>query len=290
MLIKYPKKLKLFYGIVFLLFQKIAFAIDLQPGEIKAPIGSFYAAQISYLYVDKGDKYSHGNKTSDTSNINQNAVLLRLGHAFEISQIPAYVYAQSSMNHFDNNIQANTNSSGLGDTTLAFAMWPYANREKDEYIGFAGYVLLPTGDYDRNRAINSGSNVYQLAFQTGYQTKVTNQINWMTALDVILTGDNNQYLGNKKLEKDPLYNFQTGFQYVFNPTYSMSVNYFYTIGGENTQDSIDLGNITKIHRYQLTGQANYSFGRLTLQYGSEFANENSYIEDHRLITRYTFRF
>ena len=112
----------------------------------------------------------------------------------------------------------------------------------------------------------------------------------MTALDVILTGDNNQYLGNQKLEKDPLYNFQTGFQYVFNPTYSMSVNYFYTIGGENTQDSIDLGNITKIHRYQLTGQANYSFGRLTLQYGSEFANENSYIEDHRLITRYTFRF
>ena len=193
------------------------------------------------------------------------------------------------MNHFDNNIQANTNSSGLGDTTLAFAMWPYANREKDEYIGFAGYVLLPTGDYDRNRAINSGSNVYQLAFQTGYQTKVTNQINWMTALDVILTGDNNQYLGNKKLEKDPLYNFQTGFQYVFNPTYSVSVNYFYTIGGENTQDSIDLGNITKIHRYQLTGQATYSFGRLTLQYGSEFANENSYIEDHRLITRYTFR-
>ena len=95
---------------------------------------------------------------------------------------------------------------------------------------------------------------------------------------------------SQKLEKDPLYNFQTGFQYVFNPTYSVSVNYFYTIGGENTQDSIDLGNITKIHRYQLTGQANYSFGRLTLQYGSEFANENSYIEDHRLITRYTFRF
>ena len=290
MLIKYPKKLKLFYGIVFLLFQKIAFAIDLQPGEIKAPSGTFNSAQISYLYVEKNDKYTHGNKVLDNTQINQNAMLLRLGHAFEISQIPAYVYAQSSMNHFDNNIQANTNSSGLGDTTLAFAMWPYANREKDEYIGFAGYVLLPTGDYDRNRAINSGSNVYQLAFQTGYQTKVTNQINWMTALDVILTGDNNQYLGNKKLEKDPLYNFQTGFQYVFNPTYSMSVNYFYTIGGENTQDSIDQGNITKIHRYQLTGQANYSFGRLTLQYGSEFANENSYIEDHRLITRYTFRF
>jgi AAA+ superfamily predicted ATPase len=27
-----------------------------------------------------------------------------------------------------------------------------------------------------------------------------------------------------------------------------------------------------------------------LQYGSEFANENSYIEDHRLIARYAFKF
>lgn len=84
------------------IFFNNSFAIDLQPGEIKAPIGSFYAAQISYLYVDKGDKYTHGVKTSDSSNINQNAMLLRLGHAFEINQTPAYIYAQSSFNHMEN--------------------------------------------------------------------------------------------------------------------------------------------------------------------------------------------
>ena len=112
----------------------------------------------------------------------------------------------------------------------------------------------------------------------------------MSALDVVLAGDNNQFLGNKKLEKDPLYNFQTGLQYVFNPTYSASVGYFYTVGGESTINNIDQGNINKIHRYQLTGQGIYNFGRLMLQYGSEFANENSYIEDHRLIARYAFKF
>jgi hypothetical protein len=53
---------------------------------------------------------------------------------------------------------------------------------------------------------------------------------------------------------------------------------------------MDRGDITKTHRYQLTGQGIYNFGRLTLQYGSEFTNENSYIEDHRLIARYTFKF
>ena len=275
------------------MMSNITFAIDLQPGEIKAPAGTFNAAQMSYVYVEKGDKYTHGSKTSSTSNIKQNAFLLRLSHAFEINQIPAIVYAASTINHLENRDipnAANTNSNGIGDTTLVFALWPYVDRAKEEYLGLATYLTLPTGEYDKNSAVNIGSNVYQTAFQAGYQRKLVNNVNWMSALDVVLAGDNKQFLGNNKLEKDPLYNFQTGLQYVFNPTYSASVGYFYTVGGESTLNSIDQGNINKIHRYQLTGQGIYNFGRLMLQYGSEFANENSYIEDHRLIARYAFKF
>jgi hypothetical protein len=275
------------------MMSNISFAIDLQPGEIKAPAGTFNAAQMSYVYVEKGDKYTHGSKTSSTSNIKQNAFLLRLSHAFEINQIPAIVYAASTINHLENRDipnAANTNSNGIGDTTLVFALWPYVDRAKEEYLGLATYLTLPTGEYDKNSAVNIGSNVYQTAFQAGYQRKLIDNVNWMSALDVVLAGDNKQFLGNNKLEKDPLYNFQTGLQYVFNPTYSASVGYFYTVGGESTVNSIDQGNINKIHRYQLTGQGIYNFGRLMLQYGSEFANENSYIEDHRLIARYAFKF
>ena len=292
MLFKYLNKLKLLYVITLMMIHNIAFAIDLQPGEIKAPLGTFYAAQMSYVYVEKGDKYSHGDKTSDTTNINQNAYLLRLSHAFEVNQTPAVVYAQSSINHLNNNIQSNTNSNGIGDTTLVFALWPYVDRTKEEYLGMAAYLTIPTGDYDRNRAFNIGSNIYQTALQAGYQRKLVDNINWMAALDVTLSGDNKQYYqprGNK-LEKDPLYNFQTGLQYVINPTYSMAMTYFYGVGGETTLDGVDRGDITKTHRYQLTGIGVYNFGRLTLQYGSEFANENSYIEDHRLIARYSFKF
>jgi hypothetical protein len=293
MLINYLNKLKLLYVIALAMMSNISFAIDLQPGEIKAPAGTFNAAQMSYVYVEKGDKYTHGSKTSSTSNIKQNAFLLRLSHAFEINQIPAIVYAASSINHLENRDvpnAANTNSNGIGDTTLVFALWPYVDRAKEEYLGLATYLTLPTGEYDKNSAVNIGSNVYQTAFQAGYQRKLIDNVNWMSALDVVLAGDNKQFLGNNKLEKDPLYNFQTGLQYVFNPTYSASVGYFYTVGGESTLNSIDQGNINKIHRYQLTGQGIYNFGRLMLQYGSEFANENSYIEDHRLIARYAFKF
>ena len=293
MLINYLNKFKLLYVITLAMMSNITFAIDLQPGEIKAPVGTFNAAQMSYVYVEKGDKYTHGSKTSSTSNIKQNAFLLRLSHAFEINQIPAIVYAASTINHLENRDipnAANTNSNGIGDTTLVFALWPYVDRAKEEYLGLATYLTLPTGEYDKNSAVNIGSNVYQTAFQAGYQRKLIDNVNWMSALDVVLASDNKQFLGNNKLEKDPLYNFQTGLQYVFNPTYSASVGYFYTVGGESALNSIDQGNINKIHRYQLTGQGIYNFGRLMLQYGSEFANENSYIEDHRLIARYAFKF
>ena len=293
MLINSLNKFKLLYVITLAMMSNISFAIDLQPGEIKAPVGTFNAAQMSYVYVEKGDKYTHGSKTSSTSNIKQNAFLLRLSHAFEINQIPAIVYAASSINHLENRDipnAANTNSNGIGDTTLVFALWPYVDRAKEEYLGLATYLTLPTGEYDKNSAVNIGSNVYQTAFQAGYQRKLIDNVNWMSALDVVLASDNKQFLGNNKLEKDPLYNFQTGLQYVFNPTYSASVGYFYTVGGESTINNIDQGNINKIHRYQLTGQGIYNFGRLMLQYGSEFANENSYIEDHRLIARYAFKF
>ena len=174
----------------------ITFAIDLQPGEIKAPAGTFNAAQMSYVYVEKGDKYTHGSKTSSTSNIKQNAFLLRLSHAFEINQIPAIVYAASTINHLENRDvpQApNTNSNGIGDTTLVFALWPYVDRAKEEYLGLATYLTLPTGEYDKNSAVNIGSNVYQTAFQAGYQRKLIDNVNWMSALDVVLASDNKQF-------------------------------------------------------------------------------------------------
>jgi len=297
MLVNHLNKLKLLYVIIFIMINKTAFAIDLQPGDIKAPSGSFNAAQISYLFVEKGDKYTHGTKSSDISNIKQNAMLLRLDRALEIGRVQAYAFIQSSFNYLENkNLSTesisipDSKSNGVGDTSLAFAFWPYANREKDEYFAVAGYLLLPTGDYDRNRAINSGLNIYQGAIQTGYQRKIASNINWTFAIDSVFSSDNKQYFGSNKLARDALYNLQTGFQYIFNPTYSISLGYFYTIGGETTLNGVDNNDITKIHRYQLTGQANYSFGRLTLHYGSEISNENSYIEDHRLITRYSFKF
>ena len=49
-------------------------------------------------------------------------------------------------------------------------------------------------------------------------------------------------------------------------------------------------NLTQLHRYQLSVQSNYDFGRLLLQYGIDLKTENGFFEDKRLILRYTTTF
>jgi hypothetical protein len=59
------------------------------------------------------------------------------------------------------------------------------------------------------------------------------------------------------------------------------------VGGETTLNVVDKGDITQLQRYQLSGVAHFSFGRIILQYGGDIKTENGYFEDQRVILRYT---
>ena len=95
---------------------------------------------------------------------------------------------------------------------------------------------------------------------------------------------------HQKLEQDTLYTAQFGLRYDFNPQYSLTGTYYYTVGGETTYNGVEQGNITQLQRYQVSGIGNYAFGRITLQYSHDLKTENGYLEDKRLTVRYTLRF
>jgi hypothetical protein len=89
------------------------------------------------------------------------------------------------------------------------------------------------------------------------------------------------------LEQKALYSAQTGFLYQLNSTYSVAAAYFYTEGGETVFKGAAQNNSIKSHRYQLSGIGNYSFGRLTLQYGQDIDNNATLEDKHRIFLRYT---
>lgn len=163
-------------------------AIDLQPGDVIAPRPGINAAQVTYQYSERNDFYSHGDKQAGRPAYHSSIYALRAGHSFEVAQMPAYFYAQVPFGAVHS--QGKGGDSGMGDTTFAFAVWPYADRSAKTYFGAAFYLTLPTGSYDSNRYFNMGENRYSTAVQVGYERPLADKVAGMVAFDAVFFGDN----------------------------------------------------------------------------------------------------
>lgn len=275
-----------------------ALAIDLQPGDIVAPPPDMNFLQVSYQASRRGDFYMHDQKVSDQTQFSNNQFQFRYSRTFETASLPSVFYVQTPLGYLHPE-KASTASpfnyraeSGIGDTSMLYAIWPYSNRETKTYWAIGAYLTVPTGDYYApNGAINMGANRYASALQTGYQTALTSNIDWMVAVDAMEFGDHHEFgVNKKKLEQDPLYTLQTGLSYQINPRYSVAGTYYLTAGGETYQDGIAKDDMTELQRYQLSLISNFSIGRVILQYGSDLKTKNGFYEDSRLILRFVTRF
>ena len=268
-------------------------AIDLQPGEVRAPKPGINFLQLSYQISERGNRYQQGEKLPGSPEIDVAQFIMRLGHSFQVAEYPALAYVQVPVgyNHPGGSLSTQTGDSGFGDTTVMLAIWPYANRETQTYFGLGSYLTLPSGSYSAERSFNMGQNRYSSAFQIGFQRPIIGSLTGMVALDATLYADNDEF-GVKRatLKQDVLYTGQAGLRYDFSAQYSMAATYLYTSGGETSVYGVNRDDTIGLNRYQLSAIANFSFGRLTLQYGGDLKTENSFIENNRWIFRYTWLF
>lgn len=268
-------------------------AIDLQPGEIKAPKPGVNLFQFTYQHSERGDFYLHGDKTRGDPEINSTQYQIRLGRSFEIADHPAFLYAQTPMGyiHPEGQLSPLKGDTGVGDTTFLLAFWPYANHETQTYFALGAYFTLPTGSYDNERLFNMGANRYNGALQAGFQSPVIGQLSWMAAVDAVWFGDNDEFGVTKKtLEQKALYTAQAGLRYDFNPRFTLGATYFHTAGGETSVNDVSRDDVTRLNRYQLSVISTLPFGRISLQYGGDIRTENGFKEDSRLLLRYSMLF
>ncbi len=265
-------------------------AIDLQPGEVRAPMAGRSLVQLSTVYSQRTDYYVNSHKVSGRPEYQALQYQLRLAHAFEIDGQPAIVYGQLPITNVQPEGSSIQGDSGVGDATFAFGYWPYANRETQTYFGVAAYLITPTGGYNDRRVFNVGENRYRGALQLGAQTPIIDSLTWMAAFDTLWSGKNNDCgvtcQNAQTLEQKPLYTLQSGLSYAINPNFSLATAYFYSVGGETSWDGVNKNNLTQLQRYQVSGIANFSSGRILLQYGGDLDTRNGYLEDSRWILRY----
>lgn len=273
-----------------LIYSNQVFAIDLQPGEIRAPKPDSNLLMLSYQQSERGDRYLDGNKQMGDPEIQISQLQVRVGRSFEVAEHPAFLYVQTPIGyiHPEGSLSKQEGDSGVGDTTFLLAFWPYVNHEAKTYFATGVYLTIPTGSYDCERTFNTGQNRYNAALQAAYQAPLIGDFNWTAAFDTVWFGDNDAFgLQRKTLSQKPLHTSQVGLQYILNPRYSVGATYFYTAGGETSIDGVRRDDITQLQRYQMTAAANFSFGRITLQYGADLKTKSGFIEDSRYILRYT---
>jgi hypothetical protein len=169
-----------------------ALAIDLQPGDIVAPPPNISAVTISYVNSQNNDLFRNGVNTGADPKLESNAVFFRLTHTYTIASLPAVTYLQTGTGAIstDGSLAGFPGSKGMADSGIVTALWPYVNHATRTYLGVAGYLFLPTGEYSNTKAFNLGSNRYAQALQMGYQRPISKNVDAAVAVDSTWFGAN----------------------------------------------------------------------------------------------------
>ena len=291
-------RIKYIASSILLTYSLEAWAIDLQPNDIVAPLPGRHSVAISYLNTENGTLYKNGtvvkSKPFASPDIDGQAALMRLSTTYTIGDLPAASYIQIPYGTIKpaGSLSAYPSGTGVGDTAFMTAIWPYSDRNARRYFGIAGYVIAPTGSYNNQQLFNMGENRWKADLQMGYQQPITNNIDGMIAVDTMWFSTNNQCAAacfsatNTSLSQKPLTSTQLGPIYKIDETYTLGASYFYVAGGATTIGNAYQNNTANTQRYLLSAVAHYPIGRITLQYGRDMEIKNGFFESRRLAIRY----
>ena len=268
-------------------------AIDLNPFDAVAPPPdkNFFSAALVNSEL-KGN-YTNGNKSVETPTLSSNQLHLRLGRSYTISGMTGLSFVQLPMGELKPGGSASSQPTdyGLGDITLATALWLHANRQTRTYFGMAGYLTLPTGSYSNQQLFNIGGKRVVGDIQFAYQTALSKSFDGMIGFDTMWFGPNNQVgPNNAQFTQKPLYTAQIGPIYHLNDTFSFAATYLYAWGAETAVNGFNNNNALQTHRYLLSAVATTSKGRIMLQYGTNLDTQFGFAETRRVLLRYMMAF
>ncbi len=136
---------------------------------------------------------------------------------------------------------------GQGDTQLrinynfvgapAMEMREFVKRKKGIVEGASLQVSIPTGQYDQDKLLNIGANRWYIKPEIGVSIP-WHKWSFEFSAGVRIFSDNNDFLGDVRLEQDPLYNLQAHLIYDLTPRQWVSLNSNYFFAGETYQDSV----------------------------------------------------
>jgi hypothetical protein len=251
-------------------------ALDLGPLSGIAP-----PAGVTGLSVEASDRSLSGRLEVGAgmevdARVDRRSISWRLGKALTLADRPAYVYGELPFVDYDVSGQAVDQfgvdgGSGLGDAALAMAVWPLVDRARGRFLGVAGYLIVPSGEYQPERTLganlNPGSNRYAGIFQVGWHQRLPAGLEWSVASDVMVFGDNDAYIGDRVTlgpegvtpaepatrEVKPYASYQTSLAWRAHPAVTVAASYYLDRGGAARVDGGAWSQSVNRDRYGLWG-------------------------------------
>jgi hypothetical protein len=291
--IAYTKRASLFLLVALFFISGPNHAIDLNPFDIVAPPPDKTFVSTAIINSELEGLYTGGGKSNPAVTLSRNQIQLQLGRTYSLGGYTGITYVQLPVGMLQPGGAASSAPTdyGIGDMTVATALWPYADSQNRTYFGIGGFLTLPTGSYSNQQPYNLGNKRVAGDIQIGYQTALTKNLDGMLGFDAMWFSPNNQ-VGpvNAQLTQKPLYTSQIGPIYHINSSLSVAATYLYAWGAETTLNGMSNNNALQTHRYLLSAVATTSKGRFMLQYGTNIDTQFGFHETRRVILRYAVMF
>lgn len=183
--------------------------------------------------------------------LNADLYLFRYARSFDVDGRNSAIqliqpYADVSAS-FDNAqyFSGTKHNGGMGDTQVVFvhnifggpalSAEEFASWKPETFLTGALWVTMPTGDYDKDRIINIGSNRWVFKPELAFGTPIGPT--WLEVNTYVsLFGANKDYHGDSKLDQKPLYAIEGHYSYTINRALWVSLDATYNRGGESKID------------------------------------------------------
>ncbi|RUQ44788.1 transporter, partial [Corynebacterium pseudodiphtheriticum] len=175
-----------------------AHAVEVAPGDYEQLPADATLGLLYYQHSTTKSAYAQGHKISSDFNLTSDVGILRLLHVYQLSErLTVSPQLLLPFGHVSSGGDASAlgNTSGVGDLILT-APLKYTLNDAKDVLGATAYRYVPSGNYDKNDALNLGENRWKVDLQAAYIKHFSEK--WAVDLvgDAIWYGDNNDFGAN----------------------------------------------------------------------------------------------
>lgn len=231
-------------------------AVDVDAGDYTALPAGTNLGMVYYQHAERNKLYSAGNRVPINAGLDSDVGILRGVHFMNIGGYivdPQFLLPFGKLKGKDD-LSALGSGSGTGDLILAATAWLVNDPKAKTYFGITPFLFLPTGTYDRNKALNLGENRWKFALQGGYITPLSDSVTLDLIGDVTVFGKNNDFGANSQtLKQKPQFQGQTYLRYHVSPAFDLRAGLSYTGGGETTVNGVSQNDRIATSKFSLGG-------------------------------------